>query len=116
MVEAQAQRVEAETRYKQAQALRKSKDMLDSIPEVLNNELIRQIKSMEVELFKRTSELSDKYGDKHPRMKSIRSELRTLKKRKAKEINRVINSLKNEYEVARVREKTLTSQLTKQKN
>jgi len=27
--------------------------MLDSITEVLNNELIRQIKSMEVELFKR---------------------------------------------------------------
>lgn len=115
VVEAQAQRVEAETRYKQAKTLKKSADMLDSIPEVLNNELIRQIKSMEVELSKRMSELSDKYGDKHPRMKAIRSEMQTLGKRKTQEINRVINSLKNEYEVARVRETTLKEQLAKQK-
>jgi len=64
VVEAESKRVEAETRYKQASALMGSPDMLDSIPEVLNNELIRQIKTMEVELYKRVSELaaSAKYG------------------------------------------------------
>jgi len=89
---------------------------LDSIPEVLNNELIRQIKSMEVELYKRMSELSKKYGQKHPRMMAIDSELTTLEKRKSQEVNRVINSLKNEYEVARAKENSLKAALVAHKN
>jgi exopolysaccharide transport family protein len=115
VVEAESRRVEAETRYNQALALVGSPDMLDSIPEVLNNELIRQIKSMEVDLYKRMSELSKKYGQKHPQMVAIESELQTLQKRKAQEIDRVINSLRNEYRVALAREKSLKEALAEQK-
>jgi succinoglycan biosynthesis transport protein ExoP len=115
VVEAESKRVEAETRYKQAKALEGSPDMLDSIPEVLKNELIRQIKSMEVELYKRMSELSKKYGQKHPRMVAIQSELKTLQKRRIQEVNRVINSLRNEYLVALAGEKSLKVSLATQK-
>jgi succinoglycan biosynthesis transport protein ExoP len=114
-VEAESKRVEAETRYKQAMALTGTPDMLDSIPEVLKNELVRQIKTMEVELYKRMSELSKKYGQKHPQMVAIGSELQTLQKRKAREVNQVINSLKNEYKVALARENSLKNSLVKQK-
>jgi len=89
--------------------------MLDSIPEVLKNALIRQIKTMEVELYKRRSELSKKYGQKHPQMVAIGSELKTLQKRKAQEVNQVVNSLKNEYKVALARENSLKNSLAKQK-
>jgi capsular exopolysaccharide synthesis family protein len=116
VVEAESRRVEAETRYKQAIALEGSPDMLDSIPEVLNNELIRQIKIMEVGLFKRMSELSKKYGQKHPRMVAIQSELITLQKRRIQEVNRVVNSLRNEYLVALAGEKSLKVSLATQKN
>jgi polysaccharide biosynthesis transport protein len=115
VVEAESQRVEAETRYKQAAAMSGSPDMLGSIPEVLRNELIQQIKSMEVELYKRMSELSKKYGQKHPRMVAIESELKSLQKRKSQEVNRVINSLKNEYRVSLAREKSLKAALARQK-
>ncbi|MBW1672752.1 MAG: polysaccharide biosynthesis tyrosine autokinase, partial [Deltaproteobacteria bacterium] len=115
VVEAESERVEAETRYKEAISLAATPDMQDSIPEVLNNELIGQIKKMEVELHNRMSELSRKYGPNHPRMVAIDSELNTLRKRKAQEINRVINSLKSEYRVALAREKSLKSALDKQK-
>ena len=115
VVQAESGRVEAETRYNQALALVGSPDMLDSIPEVLNNELIRQIKSMEVDLYKRMSELSKKYGQKHPQMLAIESELQTLQKRKAQEVDRVINSLRNEYRVTLAKEKSLKEALSKQK-
>ncbi|MDY6838783.1 MAG: polysaccharide biosynthesis tyrosine autokinase [Thermodesulfobacteriota bacterium] len=115
VVQAESRRVEAETRYNQALALVGSPDMLDSIPEVLNNELIRQIKSMEVDLYKRMSELSKKYGQKHPQMLAIESELQTLQKRKAQEVDRVINSLRNEYRVTLAKEKSLKEALNKQK-
>lgn len=116
VVEAEAKRVEAETRYKQAMALAGTPDMLDSIPEVLNNELIQEIKAVEVGLYKRMSELSKKYGRKHPKMVAIASELESIQKRKAQEVNRVINSLKNEYKVALAREKSLKASLAKQKS
>jgi uncharacterized protein involved in exopolysaccharide biosynthesis len=115
VVESESRRVEAETRYKQAAAMEGTPDMLDSVPEVLDNELIRQIKSMEVDLYKRMSELSKKYGSKHPHMIAIRSELKTLQKRKQQEVNRVINSLRNEYKVALAKEKTLKAALAAQK-
>ena len=115
VVEAESLRVEAETRYKQAKALEGNPDMLDSIPQVLNNELIRQIKTMEVELFKRMSEFSKKYGSNHPQMVAIQSELKTLQTRKAQEINRVINSLNNEYRVAIAKENSLKNALYGQK-
>jgi len=83
VVEAEAKRVEAETRYKQAVALEKTPEMLDSIPEVLGNQLIGQIKTMEVELQKRRSELSKRYGANHPQIVALQSELATLHDRKA---------------------------------
>jgi polysaccharide biosynthesis transport protein len=115
VVEAESRRVEAETRSQQASALSHSPDMLDSIPEVLNNDLIRQIKTMEVDLYKRISEFSKKYGERHPQMVAIESELKTLQKRKAQEMERVINSLRNEYRVAQARENSLKAALDKQK-
>lgn len=115
VVEAETKRVEAETRYKQAVALQKTPEMLDSIPEVLNNDLIRQIKQMEVELYKRRSELSKKYGSNHPQIVAIQNELATLQSRKAEEVNRVINSLYNSFKVAQAREQSLKSSLERQK-
>ncbi len=115
VVEAESKRVEAETRYRQATALASSPDMLGSIPEVLDNELIQNIKSMEVELYKRMSELSKKYGRKHPRMLAIESEIKTLQERKTQEVDRVVSSLRNEYRVALAREESLKAALAKQK-
>lgn len=115
VIEAEAKRVEAETRYKQAIALQKTPEMLDSIPEVLNNDLIRQIKSMEVDLYKRRSELSKKYGANHPQIVAIKNEMATLQARKAEEVKRVINSLYNGYKVAQAREQSLKGSLDRQK-
>ena len=115
VVEAEAQRVEAETRYQQAIALDNNTDMLDSIPEVLSNELIREINKMEVGLYNRMSELSKKYGRNHPQMVAIQSELDDITQRKAREIQRVVNSLRNEYKLALAREESLKNALARQK-
>ena len=115
VIEAESKRVEAETRFKQARNLKSTPEMLDSIPEVLSNDLIRQIKKMEVDLQNRSSELSKKYGRNHPQMVAIRSELDTLQKRKVKEVERVIQSLENEYRVALARESSLKGALARQK-
>ena len=115
VVEAESMRVEAETRYEQALALDDTPDMLDSIPEVLSNDLIKEIKRMNVVLYNRMSELSKKYGKNHPQMVAINSELEDLKKRKAVEARRVVSSLKNEYQLAVAKEESLKKALARQK-
>jgi capsular exopolysaccharide synthesis family protein len=115
VVQAESSRVEAETRYRQALQLKDNPLILDSIPEVLNNSLIQNIKKSEVVLYNRISELSGKYGMEHPKMKAAYSELESLQKRKAAEVLRIIDSLRNEYEVAQARESSLKSALERQK-
>ena len=115
VVDAESVRVEAETRYNQALSLKGSPEMLGSIPEVINNELIREISKMEVELYKRMSELSKKYGKNHPQMVAIESELKTLSRRKANAVERVINSLKTQYLVALAKEESLKAAFNRQK-
>ena len=114
-IEAESRRVEAETRYQQALSLKDNPDMLDSIPEVLSNELVQEIKKMEMDLYNRMSELSKKYGQNHPRMIAIQSELEELAVRKEREAERIVNSLHNEYQLALARERSLKAALNSQK-
>lgn len=115
VVEAESRRVEAETRYKQALAIRDNPEMLDAIPEVLSSEIIKEMKKMEMDLYNRMSELSKKYGKRHPQMVALESELGELKKRKATEVKRVISSLRSEYQLALAREDSLKGALAQQK-
>jgi len=114
VIEVESQRVEAETRYNQAVELEKT-EMIDSIPEVMSNDLIREIKKMEVALYNKLSELSKKYGSNHPQMVAVESEVMELKNRKKDEIKRIINSLKNDYKLAVTKEKSLKKVLEQQK-
>jgi capsular exopolysaccharide synthesis family protein len=115
LVEMEANRVEAETRYMQALKMKDNPEELDSIPEVLSNSLIQEIKRMEVDLLNQLSELSKKYGRKHPKMLAIRSELESLKERRESEIDQVINSLRNDYKLAIAKEKSLRETFEEQK-
>lgn len=115
VVNLESKRVEAETRYKQARGLQKNPELLDSIPEVINNELIREIKKLEMGLYNRMSELSKKYGRNHPQMIAVESELAELKSRMAGEVKRIVNSLQNDYKLALTKEKSMKRVLEQQK-
>jgi succinoglycan biosynthesis transport protein ExoP len=115
VVEAQSKRVEAETRYQQAMAIENSPDLLDSIPDILKNELVQSIKKMEVDIYNRMSELTKKYGANHPQIIAIQNELTELKKQKAHEARRILGSLRNEYKLALAREESVKRAMEGQK-
>jgi capsular exopolysaccharide synthesis family protein len=115
VVDAQSKRVEAETRYQQALVIEHSPDLLDSIPDIMKNELVQNIKKMEVDIYNRMSELTKKYGANHPQMVAIQTELEELKKQKAKEAKRILGSLRNEYKLALAREESVKRALDDQK-
>lgn len=107
VLQAKNARVEAETRYKQVKDFLGDADMIESIPQVVANPFIRQLKTDEANLSKEFSEISKKFGTKHPRIITIKEELRTIRDKISTEIKKVVNFLKNEFEVALVKEETL---------
>ena len=107
VVEAQQKRIEAEIRYKKALELVKNPDQAESIPEVVNNPLINQIKNQEVDLMRKKAELAEKFGQKHPTMVALIQEMDNLHKKKVQEIRNIVSSLKSQYDIARSQEESL---------
>ncbi|MGA1826289.1 MAG: GumC family protein, partial [bacterium] len=116
VLKAENERVEAEMRYKQSQDIQNDPEMIESIPKVLSNAFITTLKTDEARLSRELSELSKKYGYKHPRIISIKEKQRTIRNNLNKEIKKIVNYFKNEYEVALAKERTLTKALNKLKN
>ena len=115
VVEAEIARGEVEIRYKQAVAAAGNPDMVDALPEVLNNPLIADIMKQEVGLVQRKSELSKKYGAQHPQMLALQSEMKSLQAKKEQEVQRIIDGLNNTWQVALAKEKSLKEALLAQK-
>jgi capsular exopolysaccharide synthesis family protein len=69
---------------------------MESRPEVVNNKFIQELRTEEIRLTARQSELSKKYGPKHPQMIQVASELATLRDKMEREIKRLVGSVKIE--------------------
>lgn len=106
LIDAQARRAEAEARYQQVRAEQGREDY-ESIAEVLDNPLIQSLKEEEARLERRVSELSQRYGERHPTMIAARTDLEEAKRRLEVEVNKVVEGIRKEYEVAVAREREL---------
>ncbi|MCF8037810.1 MAG: polysaccharide biosynthesis tyrosine autokinase [Desulfohalobiaceae bacterium] len=111
IVEAETDRIEAESKYTQARKALENGIGVGSIPSIATNQVISSIKDSEMELSSRLSELSEKYGAKHPRIIALKGQLAELKRRKQNEVKKLVQSLKHQYETALSRERSLKSTL-----
>jgi polysaccharide biosynthesis transport protein len=116
LVDAQNKRIEAETRYKKAIELVKNPDQAESIPEVVTNQLVNQIKNQEVDLLRKKADLAEKFGQKHPAMVALNQEIENLKKKKTLEIQNVVSSLKSQYDIAVSQEQSLRAAASRSRN
>ncbi|WP_449245538.1 GumC family protein [Desulfobacca acetoxidans] len=100
LVAAQTRRLEAETRFQEVSAGR-------PIPEVLNNPLIQTLKGEEAKTIAQISELSKKFGEKHPRMIQLQHEIAATRGKIAAETGYIVQSIKNAYNMAKNQEENL---------
>ena len=112
---AKTERIAIETRYKELKKLTDQPEMIESLPSILSNTMIQRLKTDYVGLQRKYSELSKKYGAKHPRMIELRSQIGLMKRKIALEVKKNVNSLMTEYKVAQSKETTLVGALEKQK-
>lgn len=112
ILKAESERVAAEVNYQHAKSIENDPSRAVSIPMVLNNQFIMSLKATDAKLSEELSDLSLKYGPKHPQIQTVKEKLSSTRGQITHEIKTIVSFLKNEYEVALAREQALRKALT----
>jgi capsular exopolysaccharide synthesis family protein len=115
LTKAETRRKELEDLYRMVEGASGDLTHVESIPVVQNDPTLQTLKSGILKAEQNISELSKKYGEKHPAMKAARSDLQVLREKREQEIVRAVQSVKNEYELALSNERSLRQRLSNTK-
>ena len=107
---AKTSRIEKEALYNQLRSIQNS-NALDSFPAVLGNEYVQKLKGDLADLQQQQAQLADRYGDRHPEMVKVRSAIQAAESKLQVEIDKVVQSVKSEYDTALAQERTFVSAL-----
>jgi capsular exopolysaccharide synthesis family protein len=103
IAEAETKRKAMESLYNRVRTI-KDPDKADTIPSIGSDPTVQSLRGQILKAEQKIMDMSKKYGEKHPAMKTAQSDLTILKEKKIQEIKRVIETIKNEYELARMNE------------
>lgn len=107
----QASRQDLESLYKQIEHLQKENGDLEALHVIADNQGLQEMREKVREAQRHILELKQKYGRKHPVMIEARANLAELEKKKQLEIEKIIASVKNQYETALAQEENARSSL-----
>lgn len=108
--QSQQRRRDLEATQKELEHL-KTVDELMTIPLVLNHDSIRALKQKESDSQRNLSELSRRYGPKHPKIVDAKAQLASIRSALEAEVHNVVFGLQREYRLALESENSSKSQL-----
>lgn len=115
LIRARAERAEVESRLSQVESAVRSGAGLEAVPEVLASPLIQRLREQQSEVARRIADLSQQYGELHPRMVSARAEAADIETKIRLEIDKVIGGMRAQVAAARSREGALAGSLNDMK-
>ena len=115
LTKAETKRKELESVYRTVMKISANPRDAESFPGIASEPTIQALRNQILKAEQNVEELSRKYGRKHPAMMKAEEELKGLQQKRDQEINRVIGSIKNEYELAKSNEASLRSMLSSTK-
>ncbi len=108
---AETERINKEALFNHAQ-----RDNIASMPVVLENKLIQNLKEEHVKLVGEYQELSTVFKDDYPRLKNLKAKMNDIESRLSREEQRMLDSIKNEYATLVKREDALRKDAEKKKD
>lgn len=108
-------RIEKESLYNQLRLSQANPAQLDTFPAILTNAFIQSLKAQLADLQRQRAQMADRLGDKNPEMIKINSAIQNTQIKLDGEIQKVVQSVKSEYDAAVAQENSLTSALNQQK-
>lgn len=115
LVQAEGKRQEAEVRYRQIQSVIEKPELLATVPDIMNNLVIQGLRNEELAAKTKISELSEKFGPKHPQMVKAHTELQTVQANLIIEARKMLNAAKTDYDIAIAREQSIKKTMEDQK-
>jgi len=115
LVDARSARAEVESRYNQMRRQLREPRGYESVPEVLSSPLIQRLREQQIAIDRQLADLGQTLGDRHPRMQSLRADLRDLENQIATEIRRIVRSVESSLNAAQSHEATLRASLEQSK-
>jgi len=107
LISARVQTAEARAKFDQAQQLSKSGGDQGGISAAISSDIISKLRAQYAEIAKNEADLSSKYGPRHPLVANIHAQLRDTQRLINEELQRIQQSTRHDYEVARSREASL---------
>ncbi|WP_413698802.1 GumC family protein [Psychromonas sp. KJ10-10] len=109
-------RFEAETIYLFVSKIRGNDiDALMSLPEISNHPLIENIKDLENQVQQTVSELSFRYGPKHPKLIAAKAQLTSINKQLAQQVAKLVKGIEKELKAAQDNERRFEQELKTEK-
>ena len=115
LLAAQTARSETEVKYGMVQKLANTPDGLMTLPEVINNKVIQNMKDQQSKLAKEIADAHKNYGARHPEMIRLKTEMATLKRQIKQEEDFIVLSIENSYVEALNNEESLKTAFDQQK-
>jgi polysaccharide biosynthesis transport protein len=115
LTRAKTDRMSKEALYEQLQAVRGDPSSLGSLPVVLSNPMLQQLRGQFADLKQKELGMSQELGDEHPSLIRLRSEIEQTRIRLDAELAKLTESVKDEFVATKAIEDNLTSALNEQK-
>ena len=115
LVQTEGKRQEAEIRYRQIDSVINFPERLATVPDIMNNLVIQGLRNEELGIKKQLSELSEKFGTRHPQVINANSQLAMVQKNIISEARKMLSAAKTEFEIAGSREVSLKRTIDAQK-
>ena len=110
LTKAEADRMAKEALFKQT----KDKNF-ESLPSILENKLIMDLKQAYIQLETQSTKLSETFKPEYPEMVRLRSQMQSIQRRMDLEISKIIAGIKNDYELSLRKEALLRHAFEQQK-
>ncbi len=111
LVLVQAEAAEKKAKYEQAKDVLGHGGDPQSIPDVVRSATIQNLREQQAEVSRKEADLSARLSARHPTLINTRAEKRDIDRSITLETQRILVNLKNDYDVAAAREKSLRSSL-----
>ncbi len=110
LAKAESERMAKEASYNQTQERH-----FDSLPSILGNKLIQELKQTSIQLEAQYMKLGEKYKPDYPEMRRLKNQIETIQKRLQAEIQKIITGIKIEYDSSLRKESLLRAVFEEQK-
>jgi capsular exopolysaccharide synthesis family protein len=109
------ERMEAESQYAQLASIQNDPASFDTLPLIIANPVVQQLKKDLAALQRDQVQLSEKLGDEHPDMVNLNARITRTQQQLRSEVQKITESAHNEASTVAARERSLSAALEAQK-